>query len=309
MNRKLLNLLVLLFVAVFCFAQEADFQDDDSLEIEFQDEDYQDDDSLEIEFQDEDYQEDDSLSPDSQEEETEATSAGVSSPVEIPSEILNNQYYLESIRLNELAKEAFEEGNYDASADYAERAAEYARLSDEYVNMRLAETAFERAHSRYTWAGSVGAATRYPAQYRAAVAAYNEAVAARQAENWDNTFDASNRVLAALANVKGFDGESGSFASALPPKPIHESQRPAQGTLPAQYTVRQWNNTGDCFSAIASWSWVYGDAYQWRKLYEANKHKLPNPDNPHLMLPGMVLDIPSLQGETRSGMWNPSAEY
>jgi len=284
MNRKLLSLLVLLFVAVFSFAQEADFQDEYIQDTEFQEESFEEADSQDAESED-------------------------FSPVEVSSEILNNQYYLESVRLNELAKEAFEEGNYDASAAYAEQAAEYARLSDEYVNMRLAETAFERAHSRFTWAGSVGAATRYPAQYRTAVAAYNEAVEARQAENWDNTFDASNRVLAALANVKGLSGESGSFASALPPKPVYESQKPPQGTLPAQYTVRQWNNTGDCFSTIAGWSWVYGDPYQWRKLYEANRNKLPDPNNPHLMLPGMVIDIPSLSGETRSGMWDPQAKY
>ena len=284
MNRKFLSLLVLLFVAVFCFAQEADFQDDF--------------------IQDTEFQEEDSQEADSGEAESE-----VSFPVEVPSDILNNQYYQESIRLNELAKEAFEEGNYDASAAYAEQAAEYARLSDEYVNMRLAEAAFERAHSRFTWAGSVDAATRYPAQYRIAAAAYDEAVAARQSENWDNIFDASNRVLAALANVKSLDGESGSFASALPPKPVLGGSKPAPGILPAQYTVRQWNSTGDCFSAIAGWSWVYDNPYQWRKLYEANKSKLPDPGNPHLMLPGMVLDIPSLEGEVRSGMWDPSVKY
>jgi nucleoid-associated protein YgaU len=79
----------------------------------------------------------------------------------------------------------------------------------------------------------------------------------------------------------------------------------ADGTFPAQYVVRSWKLTGDSFSAIAGRPWVYGDASQWRILYEANRDKLPNPDNPNLILPGMVIDIPSIRGETRQGVWTP----
>jgi len=169
------------------------------------------------------------------------------------------------------------------------------------VFMRVADSAFARAHSRYTWAVSVGAARRYPSEYRTASAAYNEAVNARKAENWDGTIAASNKVLAALARIKGTGGEAGPIAEPVGPIVV-----PARGTLPAQYTVRNWKETGDCFSAIAGRPWAYGDPHQWQKLYEANKNKLPNPNNPNLILPGMVLDIPSLKGEVRSGMWDPS---
>jgi hypothetical protein len=74
-------------------------------------------------------------------------------------------------------------------------------------------------------------------------------------------------------------------------------------TLPAQYMVRQWSNTGDCFSAIAGLPFIFGDPIHWRVIYEANRNKLPNPSNPHLILPGTILDIPSLNGEQRSGIW------
>ena len=224
----------------------------------------------------------------------------------VPSSILNNQYYLQSVRLNDQAKAAFEEGDYDASASYAEQSAQYAQRSDEYVTTRLAETVFSRAHSRYTWAGSVGAATRYPSDYRTATAAYNEAVEARKAENWDTVTDASNRVLTALADVRGPGGETGPSGGTIA---TGTTPRDTGGALPAQYTVRLWSETGDCFSAISGREGVYGDPYQWRKLYEANRDKLPSPDNPHLILPGMVIDIPSLEGETRSGMWDPAAKY
>ncbi|MDR2471865.1 MAG: LysM peptidoglycan-binding domain-containing protein [Treponema sp.] len=221
---------------------------------------------------------------------------------EIPQSILNNRYYLESVRLTEQARTAFETGDYDASAAYSARAAEQAGLSDAYVSMRLADNTIARAHSRYTWAGSVGAARRYPAEYRTAGDAYNEALDARKAEQWEDAAAAANRVIAALAGVTGPGGQAGPAAGSEPP-------RPAGGTLPAQYTVRLWSATGDCFSAIAGWSWVYGDPYQWRKLYDANRNKLPDPDNPHLIKPGMVLDIPSIKGEVRSGMWDPAVKY
>jgi nucleoid-associated protein YgaU len=171
--------------------------------------------------------------------------------------------------------------------------------------MRLAENTFMRAHSRYTWAGSVGAANRYPSEYRTATGAYNEAVQSRQAENWEDVSDASNRVLAALVNVRGRNGETGPDSGYI----VYKTSERVPGALPAQYTVRPWVDTGDCFSAIAGRSWVYGDSGQWRKLYEANKDKLPNPNNPNLILPGMIMDIPSISGETRSGMWDPEAKY
>jgi len=228
--------------------------------------------------------------------EAQATAA------EVPKSLLNNQFYLESVRLTEKAKELYEIGDFDASAEYARQAAEYARRSDEYVAMRLAENALLRAHSRYIWAGSVNAATRYPEAYRIASEAYSEAQEAQKAEDWNAVISASNRVLAALAIVTG-PGAPPSIGIPIP------GGQPSSGGLPSLYTVRDWKATGDCFWNIAGKAGVYGDPYQWRKLYEANKEKLPDPKNPNWVEPGIVLDIPSLKGETRSGMWDPSAKY
>jgi hypothetical protein len=82
-----------------------------------------------------------------------------------------------------------------------------------------------------------------------------------------------------------------------------EEENQRKETLPAQYTVRSWKETGDCFSAIANMPFIYGNYSKWWILYEANKSKLPKPDNPNLIYPGTVLDIPSLEGEERSGIW------
>jgi nucleoid-associated protein YgaU len=49
----------------------------------------------------------------------------------------DNDYYLESVRLANLAHAAFEEGDYDAARQYAEEAVHYAELSDEYVALQV----------------------------------------------------------------------------------------------------------------------------------------------------------------------------
>jgi nucleoid-associated protein YgaU len=83
----------------------------------------------------------------------------------------------------------------------------------------------------------------------------------------------------------------------------------APALLPGQYTVRPWAISRDCFWNIAGRSWVYGDPYQWRLLYNANKAKLPDPDNPNLIEPGMVLDIPRIHDEIREGLWDANKTY
>jgi len=79
--------------------------------------------------------------------------------------------------------------------------------------------------------------------------------------------------------------------------------------LPAQYTVRTWSTFKDCFWNIAGRPWVYNDPHKWKILYEMNKSMLPDSNNPDLIEPGMVIDIPSIMGESRQGMWDPTRTY
>jgi nucleoid-associated protein YgaU len=60
---------------------------------------------------------------------------------------------------------------------------------------------------------------------------------------------------------------------------------------------------GDSFTRIAAHPAVYNDQYQWERLYNANKSRIPDPNNPHLMYMGTVIEIPSLNGETRDGIF------
>jgi nucleoid-associated protein YgaU len=212
--------------------------------------------------------------------------AASSDAEEIPQGIRNNQYYLESLRLSELAQDSYDYGDYDASTNYAEEAIRYAQLSDEYValQLKIKETndAIAAAKQRIDWASSSGAAKQYPAEYGEAEGYYNASLSFRSAEEWDSAIDSANKVIELLAYIQG-----------------------PGGALPAQYTVRTWESFRDCLWNIAGRSWAYGDPFKWKILYDANKSKLPQPDNADLIEPGMVLDIPSIKGETRQGMWRP----
>ena len=212
----------------------------------------------------------------------------------IPLAIRNNTYYMESLRLNNLARLSYAEGDYDSSIRYSEEAIRYAELSDAYVRLRLrigeVDKAIYAAGLRLEYAASINAASRYPDEYKEAQAAYGEARSFRLAESWDYAIEAANRVMAALSGI-GMIGT--------------EMAEP----LPAQYTVRTWSTFKDCFWNIAGRPWVYNDPQKWKILYEMNKSMLPDSNNPYLIEPGMVIDIPSIMGEARQGMWDPGKTY
>jgi nucleoid-associated protein YgaU len=54
------------------------------------------------------------------------------------------------------------------------------------------------------------------------------------------------------------------------------------------YSVRN----GDSLTSISSNPGIYNDPYQWARLYNANRERMVNPENPHLVLPGMILEVP-----------------
>jgi hypothetical protein len=224
---------------------------------------------------------------------------------EVPESLRNNRYYMESLRLTDLAQECYEFGDYDLSTSYAEEALRYAQLSDEYVALQLkikeADDAIAAAKSRIDWAERIGASLTNPDEYGAAEQAYGEAVAYREDEAWDDAIAAANRVVDFLAYL---EEPAQPVAPPPPPAPV---ERPV--SLPAQYTVRPWASARDCFWNIAGRPWAYGDPYKWRLLYNANKAKLPDPNNPNVIEPGMVLDIPSVQGESRDGLWDANQTY
>jgi nucleoid-associated protein YgaU len=195
---------------------------------------------------------------------------------------LNNEYLQESARLLALAEQSYTAAKYDEAIRYAAEAERYAKMSDEYVSLQLKikEVNDGRAliEARMARARQTGAARRYAETFEEAGTILEEAKEARDAEDWDKAHDAVVRTLALL--------------DTLPSEPV----------LAAQYRV----SNRDCLWDIAAKPEIYGDPFQWRHIYNANRAKMPKSDNPNLIEPGMILDIPSIRGETRSGMMEGS---
>lgn len=79
--------------------------------------------------------------------------------------------------------------------------------------------------------------------------------------------------------------------------------------LPQYYVVVRRVPLTDALWRIAGYSYIYNNPVQWYRIYEANRNILRDPNNPDLILPGQRLTIPSLNGEQRSGQYNPQSDY
>jgi len=84
---------------------------------------------------------------------------------------------------------------------------------------------------------------------------------------------------------------------------------PELAPLPASYTVRLIPADRDCLSKIAGYPFIYGDRARWTTIYQANKATLKHPENADIVLPGEILVIPSINGETRNGAWEEGKNY
>jgi nucleoid-associated protein YgaU len=208
-----------------------------------------------------------------------------------------NKYFLESLRQRNLANLALSEGEYEMSETYSAEAVRYAQLSDEYIAEQLkrqrATRAVADARRHLEWAKTAQAPKYYPDEYESASEHYSQALAARDGEDWDNALAYAMLVENDLAGVAAppVEGE--------PPEDLPE--------LPSKYTVRPWDQFGDCFWNIAYW--FYGDYSKWPLLFEANRDKLPDRDNPDLVEVGTIIDIPPVKNEVRLGMWDSGRPY
>ena len=77
-------------------------------------------------------------------------------------------------------------------------------------------------------------------------------------------------------------------------------------SFPKYYKVQYRKVGTDSLWRIASYDFIYGDGNLWRKIYEANKDKIKNPN---IIIGGQILLIPSLKGETRDGTYDSNKQY
>ncbi len=201
----------------------------------------------------------------------------------------NNTYQKLADEYTKKAEAALDAGEYVLAEDYAKKAEENAALSEAYVKKMLAkrdaDEAMTAAGKKLKWAESINVERNFPMAYSAAQKAFGSAQESYNSEDYLMATSFAKQVLDALADVKEIT------------------------PLPQYYVVRPWADTKDCYWNISGRNYVYNNPLLWENLYQANKSKMPRPNDPNLILPGMKMEIPSITGEYREGTYNPSKKY
>lgn len=202
----------------------------------------------------------------------------------------DNPDYRKSVELKRQSETAFDEGDYLQAKSLAEESQKYAALSDQWIAMMLnrykANSALRRFEKSLNSAANINGAVNFPDEYAEGKKLYEQAYQEFRAESYKDSYETS---------LKGID-----LLSAIVYMP-----REGGGPLPSRYVVRDLpSGKEDCLWNIAGYDFIYSDPWMWKKLYEANKEKLVDENNPHLIHPGLILDIPVQSGEERSGTWD-----
>lgn len=200
-----------------------------------------------------------------------------------------NEYYRQAQDLKQQAREAIDEGEYDRATELSEEAQELMAKAESYaeeqVRIYRARGWKNRAEDHILWAEGVNAEERFPDKWKAAQTSYEEARKLFGQEKWSQSIEASRKTISIVKEI--------------------EPRKADAEVKPRYYVVRLIPEDRDCFSKIAGYDFVYDDPGKWRSLYEENRQKLLEPDNPHLIHPGTKLRIPSIAGERRNGTWDP----
>ena len=227
------------------------------------------------------------------------------------------------------AQAAIDDGRYAAAVELSQQAEAKAREAEEYAEQRVlayrANGWVNRARERMAIVKTWDVENRYPAEYALATGHLEDAEAFFAARQWSQTINAARLMMSALENVGRpplvvTQPEREPEPAPQPqPEPEPEPQpEPApqpepvvvetEPVLPRYYVVRLIPERRDCFWRIAEYEFVYGDPWKWPILYQANKSRIPDPDNPDWIEPGMIIEIPSIAGERRAGTWDPDAQ-
>jgi len=202
---------------------------------------------------------------------------------------VNNEYNKLAKRYTAMAEQAFEDGEYDLAVEYSVKAEENADLSKAYITMMLnkadAEKQIKLAKNHKLQAEKLKGAETYPMAFSAGNTALANAEEAYAREDY---ISSSAYAIEAIQN----------FSSIKEVTP-----------LPKFYVVRPWTETRDCFWNISGRAYVYNNPLLWENLYQANKGSMKDASDPDLIYPGMKIEIPSIAGELREGVYNSSTKY
>jgi len=225
-------------------------------------------------------------------------------------DLRKNEHYLKAIELQKKAEQALAAGDYDKAYEYSEEAKKQTKLAaDLYallVQKYRANSLLQQVSDRIASVKNMGITDEFRETFETALSDYEDAKTAFNEGDYELSMDYSRKVLSALV---GYTRPAAvEIAEAEEAEEEAEAEAPEEeerAVLPKYYRVRLIPGRRDCFWRIAEYDFVYGDPFKWRILYRANKEKLKYPDNPDLIFPGQVFEIPELEGEVREGEWKP----
>jgi nucleoid-associated protein YgaU len=201
----------------------------------------------------------------------------------------NNEFQKLANEYNKKAEVAFDNGEYDLAVEYSMLAAQNSELSEAYVNTMIAKADASKqikyAQNQLAWAEKVHGDIYYPMTYTAGKAALDAALLAFEKEDYAGATVFAKESLKYLAEIKEVT------------------------PLPQYYVVKPWAETKDCYWNISGRPYVYNNPTLWENLYQANKDQMKDPSDPDLIYPGMKMEIPSITGEYREGVYDSKKSY
>lgn len=209
------------------------------------------------------------------------------------------------------AERAMEAGQYEQAIEYTEEADRERELAVQWAEERVwafrANSMRNRAREQIVYANRINAEEHYPEEYELAMTTMEDAEEDYSEGRYEESFPKFRLVRDTISPLqpvrRAAEERQEMVTTPVPSREAEESE-----ILPRYYVVRRIPENRDTFNKIAGYDFVYGDRTKWRPLYEANRDILHDPDNPHLIHPGMRFEIPSLDGERREGTWQPPHE-
>lgn len=209
--------------------------------------------------------------------------------------------YQQLLTLQDQAKAALEEGDYEKAYQLSQEGNKSSSLLYERF---LAKRALKEAEKKLTLTKSYKADITYPDLYKQANQDYTDANAAYDKQDYPVTVELAEKI------IKDLDENMAAIVAAYnAEKNKTKITGSEEQVFPKYYKVRLLPQSRDCFWKIAAYSFIYHNGLQWKRLYEANKHKIPDLNNPDLIYPGIIFEIPSLKGEKREGTYDPQKKY
>lgn len=190
--------------------------------------------------------------------------------------VTENPNYLRALQFRQRALIAFQNGEYEESIEHSREAERYSILARQEAELQLLQFRAQGWRNRAADRIALGERAGAEEAVQRANVSYERGISQFELERYADSIESFSEVVDILIAALG---------------------------LPRFYVVQLVPDERDTLNKIAGYDFIYGDREQWELLYEANRDKLRQPDNPHLIHPGLVLEIPSIAGEARSGTW------